>query len=412
MRVILHCDMNSFYASVEALYQPNLRSVPLAVGGNENKRHGIVLAKNDLAKAQGVKTGEPLFQSRQKCPDLVVVPPHYERYHRISDMANKIYRRYSDRVEPFSIDESWIDLSGCVSSFEQGVAKAEEIRQTIENELGVTVSVGVSYNKIFAKLGSDLKKPNAVVPLPPESLSSVIWPLSPRALLYVGPVTEKKLARIGINTIGALASAPALTLRSLLGKWGDTLQQYAQGHEHSSVAKWGDAPLVKSIGNSTTLPKNITCREQLVPVVYMLCECVAERLRLKHMKATVLHLWLRTADLSGQIRQIQLGAPTQVSQRLADACFQLAAQHWHNEPLRSIGVQVSGLSAETQAQQLSFFVSKEQKNADLEHCIDDLRHRFGHWCIARAITLKDADLQIDPLEDNSLHSVAFKKGVR
>ena len=169
---------------------------------------------------------------------------------------------------------------------------------------------------------------------------------------------------------------------------------------------------MKSIGNSTTLPKNITCREQLVPVVYMLCECVAERLRLKHMKATVLHLWLRTADLSGQIRQIQLGAPTQVSQRLADACFQLAAQYWHNEPLRSIGVQVSGLSAETQAQQLSFFASKEQKNADLEHCIDDLRHRFGHWCIARAITLKDADLQIDPLEDNSLHSVAFKKGVR
>ncbi|MFR4008928.1 MAG: DNA polymerase IV, partial [Christensenellales bacterium] len=183
-------------------------------------------------------------------------------------------------------------------SFEQGVAKAEEIRKTIEKELGVTISVGVSYNKIFAKLGSDLKKPNAVVPLPPESLSSVIWPLSPRALLYVGPVTEKKLARIGINTIGALASAPALTLRSLLGKWGDTLQQYAQGHEYSSVAKWGDTPLVKSIGNSTTLPKNITCREQLVPVIYMLCECNRAP-SLKHMKA-VLHLWLRTADLPGK----------------------------------------------------------------------------------------------------------------
>lgn len=411
-RVILHCDMNSFYASVETLYQPSLRTVPVAVGGNEEKRHGIVLAKNEWAKARGVKTGEPLFQARQKCPGLVVVPPHYERYHRLSRMANAIYRRYSDRVEPFSIDESWIDLTGCVDSFSQGVAAAETLRATVERELGITVSIGVSYNKIFAKLGSDLKKPNTVVPLPPSSLESTIWPLSVRTLLHIGPATEKKLARIGITTIGELAQAPKDMLGALLGKWGHTLRQYALGHEYSAVALWGDLPLVKSVGNSTTLPRDLVQREQFVPVVYMLCECVAERLRLGRMKAGVLHLWLRGADLSSQLRQIQLGAPTQVSSRLAEACFRLISMHWNGEPIRSLGVQVTGLSLEDEAQQLSIFSPKEQKKAELEKCIDGLRHRFGHWCIARAVTLEDATLKIDPLEENSLHSVAFRKEVR
>ena len=406
VRVILHCDMNSFYASVEMLYQPHLRTVPLAVGGDEEKRHGIVLAKNEWAKARGVKTGEPLFQSRQKCPQLVVVPPHYDRYHRISHMANQIYRRYSDRVEPFSIDESWVDLTGCVDSFAEGVQVAEQIRSTIEQELGVTVSIGVSYNKIFAKLGSELKKPNAVTALPPSALQTIIWPLSPRALLFVGPVTEKKLARIGIHTIGDLANAPETTLRSLLGKWGHTLHQYALGHEYAPVAYWGESPPVKSIGNSTTLPKNLMHADAFVPVVYMLCECVAERLRLGHLR-----LWLRDADLCSQTRQIQLGAPTQVSGRLAKACFRLIHKHWDGAPIRSIGIQVSQLSFEKDAYQLSIFSQKEQKNAELERCIDDLRHRFGHWSIARAVTLQDTQLKIDPLEENSLHSVAFRKGV-
>ena len=355
VRVILHCDMNSFYASVEMLYQPHLRTVPLAVGGDEEKRHGIVLAKNEWAKARGVKTGEPLFQSRQKCPQLVVVPPHYDRYHRISHMANQIYRRYSDRVEPFSIDESWVDLTGCVDSFAEGVQVAEQIRSTIEQELGVTVSIGVSYNKIFAKLGSELKKPNAVTALPPSALQTIIWPLSPRALLFVGPVTEKKLARIGIHTIGDLANAPETTLRSLLGKWGHTLHQYALGHEYAPVAYWGESPPVKSIGNSTTLPKNLMHADAFVPVVYMLCECVAERLRLGHLRAEVLHLWLRDADLCSQTRQIQLGAPTQVSGRLAKACFRLIHKHWDGAPIRSIGIQVSQLSFEKDAYQLSIF---------------------------------------------------------
>ena len=411
MRVILHCDMNSFYASVEMLYQPQLRTVPLAVGGNENKRHGIVLAKNEWAKARGVKTGEPLFQSRQKCPGLVVVPPHYHRYHRISHMANQIYRRYSDRVEPFSIDESWIDLTGCVENFSEGIQIAEEIRHTIETELGVTVSIGVSYNKVFAKLGSDLKKPNAVTSLPPSALSSTIWPLSVRCLLYIGPATEKKLARIGIHTIGDLANAPESTLRSLLGKWGHTLRQYALGQEYSPVAHWGDTPLAKSIGNSTTLPKDISQLDQIIPVIYMLCESVAERLRTSHFRASVLHLWLRDAELCGQTRQIQLGNPTQLSSRLADACFQLIQEHWKGQPIRSIGVQVSQLSLEKDAYQLSIFSPTEQKKTELEKCIDTLRHRFGHWCIARAVTLQDAQLKIDPLEENSLHSVAFRKGV-
>lgn len=410
MRVILHCDMNSFYASVEMLYQPHLRTVPLAVGGDESKRHGIVLAKNEWAKARGVQTGEPLFQSRQKCPQLVVVPPHYDRYHRISNMANEIYHRYSDRVEPFSIDESWIDLTGCVDSFAEGVQMAEEIRRTIERELGVTVSIGVSYNKIFAKLGSELKKPNAVTALPPSSLETMIWPLSPRALLFIGPATEKKLARIGIHTIGDLARAPETTLRSLLGKWGHTLRQYALGHEYAPVARWGDSPVAKSIGNSTTLPKNLVHAGELVPIIYMLCECVAERLRLAHLRAEVLHLWLRDSELSSQTRQIHLGAPTQVSSRLASACFRLIRQHWDGSPIRSVGVQVSQLSFEKEAYQLSIFSMKEQKKAELERCIDTLRHRFGHWCIARAVTLQDTQLKIDPLEENSLHSVAFRKG--
>ena len=242
-----------------------------------------------------------------------------------------------------------------------------------------------------------------------ESLAD--WLGYPRALLFIGPVTEKKLARIGIHTIGDLANAPETTLRSLLGKWAHTLRQYALGHEYAPVAYWGESPPVKSIGNSTTLPKNLAHADAFVPVVYMLCECVAERLRLSHLRAEVLHLWLRDADLCSQTRQIQLGAPTQVSGRLAKACFRLIHKHWDGAPIRSIGVQVSQLSFEKDAYQLSIFSQKEQKNAELERCIDDLRHRFGHWSIARAVTLQDTQLKIDPLEENSLHSVAFRKGV-
>lgn len=255
VRTILHVDLNNFYASVECLYRPDLRGQPVAVTGEVEQRHGIVLAKNMPAKAAGVKTGEAIWQARAKCPKLVCLPPDYKKYLRFSRLARAIYADYTDKIESFGIDENWLDVTGSTLVMGSGAEIADEIRRRVRETLGITASAGVSFNKIFAKLGSDYKKPDATTVITPENFRRIVWPLPVGELLYVGRSTERKLHNRVILTIGDLAGRKVHDLQLLLGVWGETLWNFANGRDESPVARIGAETYVKSVGNSTTTPR-------------------------------------------------------------------------------------------------------------------------------------------------------------
>lgn len=277
-RVILHSDCNSFYASVECLHRPEIRDKPVAVGGEPEHRHGMILTKNLIAKKYGVKTGEPLWKAKQKCPELIIINPDYKLYMRFSEMARKIYLDYTDRVEPFGIDECWLDVTGSTGLFGNGEKIAQEIRGRIKYELGITVSVGVSFNKVFAKLGSDYKKPDAVTVIAKENYKNIVWPLPVEDLLYVGPATKRKLNSYGINTIGKLANMPQNYLHSYFGKWGDMLHDFSNGIDYSPVAEYNHIREVKSIGNSTTTIRDLVNNEDVKMVLFVLAGSVGRRM--------------------------------------------------------------------------------------------------------------------------------------
>ena len=256
-RIILHSDCNSFYASVECLHHPEIREKPVAVGGDIEQRHGIILAKNQLAKQFHVSTGEAIWRAKQKCPELIVLPPNFPLYLRFSRLARDIYLDYSNRVEPFGLDEAWLDITSSENQKDKGERTAHEIRKRIREELGITVSIGVSYNKIFAKLGSDYRKPDAVTMITKENYRQIAWPLPVSDLLYVGPATKRKLNGFGVHTIGELAQTPVEILRSKFGKIGDILWCFSNGLDSSPVADFQNQPVVKSIGNSTTAPRDL-----------------------------------------------------------------------------------------------------------------------------------------------------------
>ncbi|MBO4331276.1 MAG: DNA polymerase IV, partial [Oscillospiraceae bacterium] len=278
-RVIFHSDMNSCFASIECLYDPSLRGKPVSVCGDIEARHGIVLASTPEAKRCGVRTGEAIWEAKRKCPELVTVLPHYDRYLKFSRLSREIYGEYTDLVEPFGLDEAFLDVSGCVSLSGDGKALANEIRRRVKQELGITVSIGVADNKIFAKLGSDLKKPDAVTVLPREKSRDTVWPLPVGALLGVGRSTERKLTGCGISTIGALACCGEEFLRAFLGKMGTVLHTYANGMDASPVLPIGEASVIKSISNGTTPPRDIRSPEDAGIIITMLSESVASRLR-------------------------------------------------------------------------------------------------------------------------------------
>ena len=278
-RVILHIDMNNFYASVETLYDPSLRDVPMAVGGDRERRHGIVLAKNMLAKAKGVKTAEALWEAERKCPGIRFVPPHFDRYAKYSRLAKSIYAQYTDMVESFGLDECWLDVTGSTRLFGSGREIAEEIRLRIREELGLTVSVGVSFNKIFAKLGSDYRKPDAVTEITRENFREIVWPLDAGALLFVGKSTQAALRKYGMRTIGDVAQADRRLLRRLLGKNGEQLSIYANGEDMAPVARIGEAEELKSVSNSTTAIHDLRDDGEIRAELYMLSESVAHRLQ-------------------------------------------------------------------------------------------------------------------------------------
>lgn len=408
--MILHSDMNNFYASVEILYDPTLRDKPVAVAGDEEARHGIVLAKNDLAKRFGVHTGQVLWEARRQCPGLVCVPAHYERYLALSAQAKEIYTSYTDQVEPFGLDECWLDVTGSVGLFGDGPAIADDIRSRIRRELGLTVSVGVSFNKVFAKLGSDMKKPDATTVITPDNYRERAWGLPVSDLLYVGPATTQKLNRYGITTIGALAQANVDFLYWLLGKNGVMLHQFANGQDRSGVRRYYTVPPMKSIGNSTTAPRDLVSEDDVKITLMALCESVGARLREQNCLCSTVALGIRDNRLLSYDRQAKLPRPTANTLDIWEAAVELFRRHHTDgEPVRSLSVKANGLTPAEGVVQLSLFpeVQKAQRRADIDRALDKIRSKYGYYSIRRAITLVDPALDLDAKEEHIIHPVGF-----
>ena len=410
-RIILHSDCNSFYASVECLHHPEIREKPVAVGGDIEQRHGIILAKNQLAKQFHVSTGEAIWQAKQKCPELIVLPPDFPLYLRFSRLARDIYLDYSSRVEPFGLDEAWLDITSRENQKDKGEKTAQEIRKRIREELGITVSIGVSYNKIFAKLGSDYQKPDAVTLITKENYRQIAWPLPASDLLYVGPATKRKLNGFGVHTIGELAQTPVEILRSKFGKIGDILWCFSNGLDRSPVADFQNQPIVKSIGNSTTAPRDLESGEDVKMILYVLADSVARRLREQGLKGRTIHISVRDNSLFSFTRQKTLLSYTNLTGEIAREALSLFREHYRwKRPVRSIGISVSDLEAGTICSQTGLFCDevKREKMERLDNAVDRLKARFGTFAIQPAVLLKDRKLSdFDPKNDHIIHPVGY-----
>lgn len=399
-RTILHCDCNSFFASVELLFLPQYRNVPVAVCGSADDRHGIVLAKNELAKKFGVVTAETAWQAKRKCKDLVFVPPHHDLYEKYSKEINAIYDRYTDLVEPFSIDESFLDVTGTLHLFGgDAAALADEIRRVVRQETGLTISVGVSFNKIFAKLGSDYKKPDATTLLSRENYRSLLYPLPVGNLIYVGNASRQALEALGIHTIGQLAAADRATLVKKLGKAGDMLWRYANGLDEEPVRSRSEKRRIKSIGNGQTFRRNLLGEDDLRAGVTFLSDSVAMRLRQAGLFCTGVQITVKDIQLKSIQRQKQLPA-TCLSQAISEAAMELLHECWSpKKPARMLTVTAIGLCEGAFGEQLSFFAApapERQKKEQLEKTLFELRGRFGKHALGRGNVLKN-DIGLSPL---------------
>ena len=391
---ILHSDMNNFYASVECMLNPALDGKPVAVAGDPGQRHGIVLAKNQRAKQCGVKTGNPLWLARRLCPEIVFVPPHMELYAEYAHAAREIYYAYTSQVEPFGLDECWLDITGSAGLFGDGGAVADEIRARIKRELGISVSIGVSFNKVFAKLGSDLRKPDATTVIGRAQMRETVWPLPVETLLYVGRATHTRLRERGICTIGQLAQADPAELRRSFGKPGLTLWTFANGLDRSPVCEQGEQAAVKSIGNSTTTPRDLTTDADVRLVIGLLAESVSARLRESALVCRTVVFQARTADLRWRERQGKLDIPCRTAEAIRRRAYALYLDICRpGARLRSIGVRAADLLP-AEVEQPSFLPEYQavQRREKLEHTIDSLRSRFGHFSVQPAANLLDTQL--------------------
>lgn len=417
-RVVLHSDMNSFYASVEQAENPSLRGKPVVVAGKEELRHGIVLTKSVEAKRYGIQTAEALWQARAKCPDLVVLPPRYRLYRRYSEMARAIYYQYTDLVEPFGLDECWLDVTGSLALHGgDALVVAREISERIKAELGCTVSIGVSWNKIFAKFGSDYEKPDAITVIDRRNYKRIVWESPVRELLYVGPATERKLNASGIETIGQLAGATDYYLKRRFGKVGLVLREFARGEDATPVKPYDPTSrdverAVKSYGNGLTAPHPITSEADARALIWLLSESVAQRMREDSMRARTVAIGVRNdTDLGGYGCQVKLACPTAATRHVARAAWEmlrarepLDADH----PLRALHVRASDLVEPVPFEQLELFADPEPDWEGLDRCIDELRRRFGNTAIVRGTELLDPALAgTDIKGENTVHPVGY-----
>ena len=411
MRTILHSDLNSFYASVEMLHHPELRNIPMAVGGDPEARHGIVLTANYIAKRKGVKTGMALWQAREVCPEIRFVPPHMDIYLRFSRLVREIYSEYSDKVESFGIDESWVEVTDSCSLKGDGLNIANEISNRVKSELGLTVSIGVSWNKIYAKLGSDYKKPDAITVISQDNYRNIVYPLPVGDLLYVGSSTRRKLKNYGISTIGELAGADPLFLEKVLGKMGLVLSVFANGKDQTPVNHENESVAIKSIGNSTTTPRDLENNEDVKIIVYLLAESVAARLRENNFKCKTVEMSVRDNELSCFTRQMKLRLATDITEEIAEAAMGLFLNNYSwQRGIRSVGVRACSLVNASCPDQLDLFISQEKRERlqKANIAVDQLRNRFGFQSVQRGIMYQDRILAVlDAKADNTVHPHSY-----
>ncbi len=403
-RVVLHCDANSFYASVECVFHPEWRGKPMAVCGNAEIRHGIVLASTREAKQYGVKTGMVTWQAKQLCPLLIVSPPHSSLYTQFSNRMRAIFFDYTDRVEPFGLDECWLDVSDPKFTMEDGAQLADRLRERIKKELEITISAGVSFNKPFAKLASDMKKPDATTVITKDNYKEIVWRLPISDLLFVGPKTTRKLMDLRIYTIGDLARADADLMQRLLGKNGLYLIAYANGYDLSPVKRLEDVPPVKSIGNSVTTPRDMTGAEDVKCVLYLLAESVAMRMREQKFRSRRISINVRDTKLNWASCQRTLGHGTNLEDEIAETAMALFTERYLTLlPLRSIGISCGQLESDTAPVQLDMFGDALKRDARLalSTTIDDLRKQYGQLIVQRGVIMADTMFsKLNPKEDH------------
>lgn len=410
-RVILHSDINACYATIEHLHRPELNGKPLAVGGDPEARHGIVLTADYIAKKYGVKTGMALWQAKQVCPELNIVSPRMDLYLRFSRMAHEIYGEYTDLQEPYGVDESWLDVTASSSLKGDGYKIAKEISNRMKSELGITVSIGVSFNKIFAKLGSDYKKPDAITTMYEDEFKSKAWELPASDLLYVGRSTNQKLARFGIKTIGDLAQTDEHLLMSQLGKMGGILWAFANGYDDSPVKMEHTHAPIKSIGNSTTTPRDLETDEDVKIVLYILAESVAARLRDNGFKCRVVEISVRDNELYSFTRQHKIDHATNITGEIATEAYRIFKENYNwRKPIRSVGVRGADLVNDNYWEQIDMFSSVEQreKQMKLDDAVDTIRRRFGFYSVQRGLMYRDKILSsVNAKEDHTTHPIGY-----
>lgn len=389
-RVILHCDCNSYFASVETIARPELKNVPMAVCGDPKSRHGIILAKNELAKKYGIVTAETVWQALKKCPSLTLVAPHHDKYTQYCKIINKIYEEYTDQVEPFSIDESWLDVTGSGHLFGSGGNIADTLRRRIRDEVGLTISVGVSFNKMFAKLGSDYKKPDATTIITRENFREILWPLPAGDMMFVGKNSCAALNRAYIFTIGDIALAGRERICALLGKSGESIWAAASGLDDSPVKRADDISPAKSVGSGLTFARNLITREDISSGIAMLSDNVGTRLRRYGQYCGVVTVHIKDPSLKTISRQRRLDAPTNSTKEIFNMAMTIIEASWHiGAPIRALTVTGGSLCFDA-AMQLSMdnsFESK-QKNMRLDCAIDSIRQKYGRSAITIAGTMK------------------------
>lgn len=399
-RVILHCDLNNFYASVETVLHPELKGKPIAVCGDPEKRHGIVLAKSELAKKAGVKTAEAIWQAKRKCPDLIVVSPTYSEYVKYSKQVKEIYLSYTSEVESFGLDECWLDVTGSGKLFGTGPEIAESIRSRVKSETGLTVSIGVSFNKIFAKLGSDLKKPDAITVIDRNTYKNIVWELNVGEMLYIGRATLERLRTLGIKTIGDLANADVKTIERHFGKNGLKMVENAKGDNCERVKSYYEKSVPESVGHGMTTPEDVKTADEAGKVIYALAEMTAFRLRSYGLKGETVSIDLRSSDLRHRSKQGRMAVISDSADMISATAIELMNSAYDFEkmpPLRTITISVSKLYNSEDLIQSSLFEESDLKSGKLDRSIDNLRNKFGFGVVKRGINL---DSELSPKSDD------------
>ncbi len=411
-KIILHSDLNNFYASVECLDNPKIANLPVAVSGGEKNRKGVVLAKNMLAKKCGVKTGDTIYEARKKCSEIIFVEPRFDRYIEVSNLVKQVYYEYTNLIEPFGVDECWLDVGDSIKLFGSGENIASLIRKRVKEEIGITVSIGVSFNKVFAKLGSDMKKPDAITIIDKNNFREKVWPLPISELLYAGKATVKKLNRMNVFSIGDLAKANSYNIQKVLGKNGLMLQKYALGLDDEMVKDIDFKREVKSVGNGTTLPFDLTKIDDVKIVLMLLSESVSKRLREKGVYCENVGVEIKYSNFEVESKILKMENPSNCVDDIYSMAFKIFEKQWNYKPIRALSVRGGKICCKKSVQESIFEAEKKSLCSEKIDCMNEqIREKFGFNSIQRGIMLLNKDIsKMDLTDQNTLQSIAFYKG--